>query len=174
MSIKQIKINTATHKKLIWLKYAILIGLVGVAVHSLTLAEQLSEIEPFKTAITLTFIRYWPFVVYALIILAAGLFIHKFYCRYLCPLGAGLAIVGKLHAFEWLHRRKECGNPCHACKSRCGINAIDQKGKIDYNECIQCLECIVILNNKDQCVPEIIKTRRMSRSQNDPTTLMVQ
>ena len=174
LSIRQIKIKAANHKKLILLKYGILIGLVGVAFHSLTLAEQLSEVEPFKTAITLTFVRYWPFVIYALVILAAGLFIHKFYCRYLCPLGAGLAILGKFHVFEWLNRREECGNPCHACKSRCGINAIDQQGRIDYNECIQCLECIVILNNKDQCVPEILKTRRMNRSQNDLTNLLVQ
>jgi len=51
-----------------------------------------SEVEPFKTSIVLKFAREWPFVVYALTLLAAGRFVERFFCRYLCPLGAALAI----------------------------------------------------------------------------------
>ena len=56
------------------------------------LAERLAEVEPFKTAIILNFVRAWPFVAYAVALLVAGLFVERFYCRYLCPLGAALAI----------------------------------------------------------------------------------
>ena len=50
--------------------------------------KQLAEVEPFKTSIVLKFAREWPFVVYALTLLAAGLFVERFFCRYMCPLGA--------------------------------------------------------------------------------------
>jgi NosR/NirI family nitrous oxide reductase transcriptional regulator len=109
---------------------------------------------------TFYFVRSLPFVAYALLLLALGMFIHKFYCRYVCPLGAGLAILGRLRRFEWLNRRRECGSPCQVCRHRCGINAIDRQGSIDYDECIQCLECIVIINDDKQCAPAMVAAKR--------------
>ncbi|GGD01303.1 NosR/NirI family protein [Halopseudomonas salina] len=155
LNIKQLKIADPLHQKLQWIKYVILVGLVLTAFLSLTLAERLAEVEPFKTSITLFFMRSWPFVLYALILLGMGLFVHKFYCRYVCPLGAGLAMLGKFHLFSWLKRIDACGKPCQHCKNSCEIGAIKRDGSIDYGECIQCLECIVILNNDNQCVATI-------------------
>ena len=37
-------------------------------------------------------------------LLVAGLFVERFYCRYLCPLGAALAIPARLRMFDWLKR----------------------------------------------------------------------
>ena len=154
LKIKQLKISEQRHQRLQKLKYLILLVLVGSALFSLSLAEKMAEIEPFKTAVTLAFVRSWPFVLYAVLLLAAGLYIHKFFCRYLCPLGAGLAILGRFSIFKWLKRRKECGAPCQLCKVRCEIDSINRDGSVDYDECVQCLECIVILNNADQCAIE--------------------
>ncbi len=172
LKIKQLRVPPALHQQLIKLKYVILGVLVIVAFYSSTLANTLAEIEPFKTSITLGFMRPWNFVLYALLILGIGLFIHKFYCRYVCPLGAGLAVVGKLRRFEWLNRRAECGKPCQVCRHRCGINAIDKTGQIDYNECIQCLECIVIINDEEQCAPAIIEQRK-SRKQSNSNQVLI-
>ena len=156
IKLKQIRVPEKLHRQLIYIKYPILIGLVVVSFYSLNWSEKLAEIEPFKTSITLVFERHWPFVVYALILLLSGMFIHKFYCRYICPLGAGLAIIGALRRFEWLDRLPICGKPCQTCNYRCQIDAIKRDGTIDYNECIQCLECIVILNSEDQCVDKLL------------------
>lgn len=152
LKIKQIKVKDHHHAMAIKIKYFILIGIVGSAFYSFTLAEILSEAEPFKTAITLYFVRYWPFVLYAVILVALSMKIHKFYCRYLCPLGAGLAVLGRFPIFKLLRRREECGSPCHLCKQKkCGINAINADGSIDYTECVQCLECVVTLDNPNIC-----------------------
>ncbi|WP_461482418.1 4Fe-4S binding protein, partial [Porticoccus sp.] len=172
LRFKQLRVPPALHRQLIKLKYIILGALVIVAFYSSTLANTLAEVEPFKTSITLGFMRPWNFVLYALLILGIGLFIHKFYCRYLCPLGAGLAVIGKLRRFEWLNRRSECGKPCQVCRHKCGINAIDRAGKIDYNECIQCLECIVIINDNEQCAPAIIEQRRSRKQRRDNEVLI--
>ncbi len=172
LHIKQFNIKPTQHKRLLWVKYVVLIGLTATAFYSLTLAEKLAEIEPFKTAITLLFIRSLPFVLYALLILGIGLFIHKFYCRYLCPLGAGLSILGKLHIFKWLDRRQECGSPCQLCRKRCGINAIEKSGEIDYNECIQCLECVVIIHDPKQCAPAITKNKQSSNTSGIAATVI--
>ncbi|TNF06119.1 MAG: 4Fe-4S binding protein [Gammaproteobacteria bacterium] len=162
LKLKQIRISPRLNTTLIKFKYVIFIALIASAFYSSALTEQLSEVEPFKTSMTFYFIRSWPFVAYALLLLLAGMFIHKFYCRFICPLGAGLAIVGKFHIFEWLNRRRECGSPCQVCRHRCGINAIDREGNIDYNECIQCLECIVIINDDKQCAPAMVANKKSS------------
>ncbi len=164
LRIRQWKVSDRLHLRLQWLKYLILIGLVPVAFYSLTLAERLAEVEPFKTSITLFFMRSWPFVLYAAILLGLGLFVHKFYCRYICPLGAGLAILGRFHLFAWLKRIDACGQPCQHCKNSCEIGAIRRDGRIDYDECIQCLECIVILNNDDQCVATISARKKAEKA----------
>ncbi|OUS32799.1 (4Fe-4S)-binding protein [Thalassotalea sp. 42_200_T64] len=153
LRIKQIKISPKHHKQAQKIKYIILFTLLGTSLYSLSLAERLAEIEPFKTSITLNFIRYWPFVLYAALLLLLGLKVHKFYCRYICPLGAGLAILGRYPLLKWLTRRKECGNPCQLCRNKkCEIDAIRSNGSIDYSECIQCLECLVTIENPTLCV----------------------
>ena len=164
LRIRQWRISDRSHQRLQWVKYLILIGLLPTAFYSLTLAERLAEVEPFKTSIMLFFMRSWPFVLYAVILLGLGLFVHKFYCRYICPLGAGLAILGKLRLFSWLKRIEACGQPCQHCKHHCEIGAIKRDGCIDYDECIQCLECIVILNNDDQCVATISARKKAGRA----------
>ncbi len=163
LKIRQVKIPEHWHRRLILIKYPVLLILLASAFYSLTLAERLAEVEPFKTSITLLFVRYWPFVAYALGLLVTGMFIHKFYCRYLCPLGAGLAILGRLRLFSWLERVELCGNPCKHCKNECGINAIRKDGRVDYDECIQCLECVVILRDSEQCVDKRIQEKKRQK-----------
>ena len=151
LRVRQYKISR--HHQAQKIKYVILILLVGCSFYSLTLAEQLAEIEPFKTSITLFFVRYWPFVLYAIILLVVSLKIHKFYCRYLCPLGAALAVTGYSTAFKWIPRRKECGSPCQLCRQKkCGIDAIKNDGSVNYQECIGCYECVVTIESPTLCV----------------------
>lgn len=169
LSIKQIKIKPQYHDIAKKSKYIILVLLIASAFYSLTIAEQLAEIEPFKTSITLLFVRYWPFVLYALALLALGLKIHKFYCRYLCPLGAGLAILGRWPLKRWIRRREECGSPCQLCSSKkCAIAAIDREGAVDYRECVGCFECVVTIEDPKLCVidkyaPKPVKSRRKDK-----------
>ncbi len=145
------------HERLWPLKYMIFLGLFGLSLASMALAEQYAEIEPFKTAIILKFARAWPFVTFATVLLGIGLFVERFYCRYLCPLGAALAIPGRIRMFDWLKRYKECGSPCQTCSNECFVQAIHPTGEINPNECLSCLHCQVLYQDHSKC-PVVIKT----------------
>ncbi|VAW14960.1 Nitrous oxide reductase maturation protein NosR [hydrothermal vent metagenome] len=147
------------HERLWPLKYMIFLGLFGLSLASISLAEQYAEIEPFKTAIILKFQRDWPYVLFVVALLAAGLFIERFYCRYLCPLGAALAIPGRLAMFQWLKRYRECGSPCQLCANECMVQAIHPTGEINPNECLSCLHCQVLYQDDQKC-PVRIKARK--------------
>jgi NosR/NirI family nitrous oxide reductase transcriptional regulator len=156
--IPQVSVPWGFHERLWALKYLIFLGLFGFSLHSLEWAERLAEVEPFKTAIILKFQRSWPFVLFAVAVLIPGLFIERFYCRYLCPLGAALAIPGRLRMFEWLKRYKECGSPCQRCAQECMVQAIHKEGKINVNECLYCLHCQVVYVDDHAC-PVLIQKR---------------
>lgn len=144
------------HERLWPIKYMIFLGLFGVSLASIHIAEQLAEVEPFKTAIILKFMRDWPFVLFAVALLTAGLFVERFYCRYLCPLGGALAIPARMRMFDWLRRYKECGSPCHTCANECPVQAIHPTGEINPNECVNCLHCQVLYQSDDKC-PVVIR-----------------
>jgi polyferredoxin len=141
LGVKQIEIPFGLHERLWMIKYVVFLGILAISLHSIMAAFGVAEVEPFKTAITLKFARDWPFVIYAAALLAAGMFIERFYCRYLCPLGAALAIPARMRMFEWLKRYRECGSECHVCARRCTVQAIHPLGQINPNECIYCLKC---------------------------------
>ena len=122
--------------------------------------DALVEVEPFKTAITLNFVRAWPYVAYALALLAASAFVHKFFCRYLCPLGASLALLGRFRLLDWIPRRAECGTPCQTCRHRCDYQAIEPDGAVVYAECFQCMDCVVIHESEQKCAPRLLERKR--------------
>lgn len=145
--------------RLVLVKYGVLAGLAGVALLVPAQAEQAAEVEPFKTAITLTFIRDLPFVIYAGFWLLLGTVMFKPFCRYVCPLGAFLALAGRLQLLDWIPRRPACGSPCQLCTARCRYRAIRRDGSIRYDECFQCLDCVGIYADKGRCVPLVVAAK---------------
>lgn len=158
LKVPQITVPWGLHERLWPIKYIIFLGLFGLSLYSVDMAERFAEVEPFKTAIILKFSRSWPFVAYAVALLVIGLFIERFFCRYLCPLGAALAIPGRMRTFEWLRRWQECGSPCQRCAKECPVQSIHPEGHINVNECIYCMHCQELYYDDHRC-PHMIQVR---------------
>ena len=170
LKIPQYELPFAVHERLWAIKYIVLLVLFGLSLESMMMAEKAAEVEPFKTAITLKFDRQWWFVAYAVFLLVINIFTRKVYCRYVCPLGAALAIPTKLRLFDWLKRRKECGDPCQLCAKECEIQAIHPDGRINANECHYCLDCQMTYHNENKCPPLILKNKRAKRGKKAPAS----
>jgi transcriptional regulator of nitric oxide reductase len=158
LGVRQIEVPFGLHERLWPIKYIVFLALFALSLGSITYAFTGAEIEPFKTVITMKLARSWPFVLFACALLLAGLFIERFYCRYLCPLGAALGIPARLRMFEWLKRRHQCGRECRICAVRCTVQAIHPDGHINPNECIYCLKCQANYFDDQTCPP--LKVRR--------------
>jgi NosR/NirI family nitrous oxide reductase transcriptional regulator len=160
LRIPQLTIPSALHERLIAVKYLLFLGLVIVSFISWDLAMTGTEIEPFKVAIILRFMTEWPMVAYALALIGASLFVERFYCRFACPLGGGLSILGRVRMFNWLHRHPECGSRCHHCEAVCPVGAIKKSGEINMNECFYCLDCQVAYYDDQICPPMVWRRKR--------------
>jgi polyferredoxin len=156
-------LSLQTDQKLKLLKYVVLAGILISALVSVSWTDRLVELEPFKTSITLMFVRSWPFVAWAGFLLLLNVLVYKSFCRYLCPLGAGLALLGRLRLRNWLPRRLECGQPCQRCTHDCQYQAISKAGVVDYVECFQCLDCVAIEQSEALCVPRILDKKQHSK-----------
>lgn len=159
LGLRQIEPTPLWDRRLKKVKYLLLAGLVLAVFLAPGMIDLFAELEPFKTAITVYFLREWYYVAYAASWLILGLFLFKGFCRYVCPLGAVMAIGGLLRRRDWIERRSECGSPCQLCRVRCKYGAIEKTGEIDYAECFQCLDCVKIFDDPKLCVPEILATK---------------
>ena len=166
LRIPELKLSYRTHRILWPVKYVVLAVVVALSFYSMTDAGIASEVEPFKTAITMKFAREWPFVVYAVALLIAGLFVERFFCRFLCPLGAAMAVGGLLRwrKLDLLKRRPECGTPCQLCTRQCPVQAIEPSGEINMNECFYCLDCQELYFDEHLCPPLAVERKRRDRA----------
>ncbi|RZJ15582.1 MAG: regulatory protein NosR [Acidovorax sp.] len=154
----QTKLPQKWHDRLKWVKYAVFFGLLTVSLFSMGLAEKLAEVEPFKTTFLVGVTnRAWPFGLFVAAILGLSIFIERPYCKYVCPLGASLAMPS---TFRWfgLKRKQDC-NSCKACAVGCGAQAIDADGRIDHRECLHCLDCMILYTDTKGC-PPLAKERK--------------
>lgn len=164
LRLPELRLPAALSRRLAHLRYVVLAALLAAAAWAPSWGERMVEVEPFKTAITVAFDRSWPFVAWALALLAISAVIYKAFCRYLCPLGAAMALGGRLRLADWLPRRAACGRPCQMCRHRCRYEAIARDGAIRYDDCFQCLDCVGIYHDERRCAPLVLLRRTARRS----------
>jgi NosR/NirI family nitrous oxide reductase transcriptional regulator len=150
------------HDALRRVRYLILVALVLLSFVSIEWAERLAEVEPFKTTwIVGVFNRDWYLVLYWWALLFASLFVFRFFCRYVCPLGAALSIGTALRIIGI--RRKEFCTRCKICARNCHSLAIDPRGQINKYECLYCMECEQKYHDDRVCPPLAVARRRAER-----------
>jgi len=130
-------------KYLKYVKYFILIVVLFLSfIYS---QNYFCEIYPFK--ILYNFSGTGFILTFLIIILFLSIFIYRPFCRFICPFGTYLGLIGKLG--EKLHLRKvdittSCIK-CKKCSKECNSNSIyevDTGYKIDTKECFICGDCL--------------------------------
>jgi uncharacterized protein with FMN-binding domain len=77
-----------------------------------------------------------------LLIGIASIFIERFFCRYLCPLGAVFAIISKLKIARIHKERTNCGK-CRICTNNCAMGIpLYKTDVVKSGECIDCMKCV--------------------------------
>jgi ferredoxin/Na+-translocating ferredoxin:NAD+ oxidoreductase RnfG subunit len=123
------------HDKALYLKYIFLALIVVMAVVQGGVSI-FQYFEPFGTLFFYsTSIVLWAIL---LVILLASAVVKRFYCRYVCPLGAALGVLS-LISLSRIKRVQQC-TACSVCEHSCPTGAI-RKHQIDFKECVRCDIC---------------------------------
>jgi len=148
------------HSKLIYLRYVILFALIGTFLWDAILAEQLAEIEPFKSTFFVpAWTRHWGFLAWWIALLAISFVSFRPFCRYICPLGGGLALMSSFRPSG--PRRRQFCSSCTICTRGCEPRAIGPDGVIDPRECLSCMDCEATYRNETVC-PPLVGISRLS------------
>lgn len=87
-------------------------------------------------------------VILAAIIIASSL-VERFFCRYLCPLGALFSILSKLSLGKISKPTQKCGS-CKVCTKNCAMGiALYNKEEVRGGECINCMRCVEVCPRKN-------------------------
>jgi NosR/NirI family transcriptional regulator, nitrous oxide reductase regulator len=152
LKLPQFNLPEAVHKRIYLLRYVVLTTLVITFLYSTEFGEILSEIEPFKTSFLVNpWTRHWGFILWWVILLSLSLVWFRPFCRYICPLGAGL-VLPTILVYKKLPRRLAC-KTCKICRKGCESNAFRSDGSINPLECLYCLECEVNYRDVEVCPP---------------------
>jgi polyferredoxin len=90
-------------------------------------------------------------------IIALSRYGSRFWCRYLCPLGAFLALFSPLGLFK--RRVNEDCNECLKCRKNCPMAAIEEDPRrTRLPECIQCRTCADVCPQKAVTFSPVRKT----------------
>jgi polyferredoxin len=92
----------------------------------------------------------YPLGIVLFVLLLAGMaYRERFFCQYLCPMGAVFAILPTL-PFLSVHRDKDvCPSACSACTRVCPASLDVQPDMPEGGECISCGKCMDICPKKN-------------------------
>jgi polyferredoxin len=79
-------------------------------------------------------------IVLAALLLLTALFVHRPFCRYLCPLAFLLNLAARVAPFK-IVKPTDCNN-CGLCQKRCPVSVIDTQNNVSNQNCIRCGDCI--------------------------------
>jgi len=155
------------HNKLIYTKYIILTAIIVSAIYT-TGNNLLLEFEPFKTIIENKFNTSTVLILWSFVLLSFVFFIERGFCRYLCPTGAALSLTSQFQVINWLTPIKSNrSNNSPEFSNICPTKAIKSDGSINEKECILCLSCQIVYNDKN--LPRKNKSSiRKNRNNNSP------
>ena len=128
-------------------KYLVLAGIVVLCAAGVY--GKLSGTSPWEVFSRLTALRLPPegfgvgILLFVLILI--GMAVHpRFFCQFLCPMGAVFALLPVL-PFAQLHRDGEqCIPGCNACANHCPVSLKLDEASLRSGECIGCEACVGI------------------------------
>ncbi len=140
------------HRRARYVRYGVLALLIPIFLWSPIAGERAAEIEPFKSTFLVPFWnREWFYAAWWLLLFGLSFVTWRPFCRYLCPLGGGLALFNSFR-LAGPKRRRYCSH-CKICERGCEPKAIEHDGTIDARECLNCMECEATYHEAAICPP---------------------
>ena len=151
----KIKVPEKADKWLKLLKYAVLafvaVGVWGFSVTGDTVWSPWAVFGIYSSLSGWSSLKYFLTLGGALLLLIiiGSLFIERFFCRYLCPLGALFSLVSRFRIYSLNRKPEKCGN-CKLCTSKCSMGVpLYKYDEVRSGECINCMKCTSVCPNEN-------------------------
>lgn len=84
----------------------------------------------------------WVALLILAVVVAASVLVDRFWCRYLCPLGGVLSIVGRFSLFR-IRRSSTTCTDCTLCDKACPVAVGPSRAApLVSSDCVGCMDCV--------------------------------
>jgi NosR/NirI family nitrous oxide reductase transcriptional regulator len=90
----------------------------------------------------------------------AGRLYYKFFCRYLCPLGAAMVLGGKLRRSTGCPAAANAASPARPAATAANTTPSRKAAKSATTRCFQCLDCVGIYHDPGRCAPIMLMHKK--------------
>jgi uncharacterized protein with FMN-binding domain len=146
------KVNEKVDNVLKYVKYIVLLFIIIISwtmgssiLDSTSPWDVFGQITDVSTILSSLFVG----LIFLILITIGAAFVERFFCRYLCPLGAVFSIISKLSIVKINKPKTDCGK-CRACTMNCsmGLQLYKVNG-MRGGDCINCLKCTEVCPRKN-------------------------
>ncbi|MEN6382328.1 MAG: 4Fe-4S binding protein [Rectinema sp.] len=135
-----------------WIKYPLLVGIVYFTWTTGTLIirpyDPLAAYAHLSTGIASVWAEFAVGLVILIVVLVLSTLYERAFCKYLCPLGAVISILGRIPLFRIKRESSTCIS-CSKCDRVCPMNIdVSTVKTITSPECIGCMECVTACPTK--------------------------
>lgn len=95
------------------------------------------------TAGKITFQGYFAAWILLLLLIAGMAVQERFFCQFLCPMGAVFTLLPELPFLGLKRQESGCIPKCQACKNNCPVHIKLQEAALQEGECIRCGRCML-------------------------------
>ena len=146
LHLPEVQVPAKVDRILTYGRYLSLAGILAATIASVKL--WFAGWDPYRTLFGLGWIfefnlaQNWLAYLVALAVVGVVLFIPRAWCRYACPLGGAISLLGNLSLLRIRRVEGECSG-CAVCNKRCPvkIDVAHADPAVSAN-CIGCLECV--------------------------------
>ncbi len=106
-----------------------------------------ADIDPYRTLFGLEWLfefnllTSWPAYLATITVLIGSFFVERAWCRYLCPLGGVISVLGRFSLLR-IRRSGDACTQCGLCARPCPVKLEVDKAKVISSNCIGCLACV--------------------------------
>lgn len=127
-----------------YFKYLVLLFIIAISwTIGSSILESTSPWDVFGqiTDVSTIFSNLLVGLIFLILITIGSAFIERFFCRYLCPLGAIFSIISKIGIVKINKPKADCGK-CRACTMNCSMGLpLYKVNCVKGGDCINCLKC---------------------------------
>jgi polyferredoxin len=80
--------------------------------------------------------------IFLMVLILLGMAVQeRFFCQFLCPMGAVFSLIPVLPLLDLKREASSCPASCGACKKNCPVSLMLEKNSMRQGECIRCGRC---------------------------------
>lgn len=85
-----------------------------------------------------------------LLLTIIGMGVHeRFFCQFLCPMGAVFSLLPEMPFLTLKRKKQECIPKCQACRMQCPVKIKLDENPVSDGECIRCGRCTTVCPKKN-------------------------